>query len=41
MKKSTLIAALMLSVASFGANAQSVTYAEDPSQGLLINNFLI
>ena len=39
MKKSTLIAALMLSVASFGANAQSVTYAEDPSQGLLINNF--
>ena len=39
MKKLTIIAALLFSAASFGANAQSVTYAEDPSQGLLINNF--
>lgn len=37
MKKITLIAALMLSAAGFAANAQSVTYVEDPSQGLLNN----
>ena len=39
MKKLTLIAAMLLSAATYSANAQNVTYVEDPSQGLLINSF--
>ena len=37
MKKFTLLFAMILATAGFAANAQEVTYVEDPSQGLLIN----